>query len=253
MIIRNGTRIARPVAWVLAVLVAIAVANVAVAQSSIEELRTAAQATDEDPRPWVTLGNALLDEADPEDAKTAYLEAIAIDYRSCDGHFGLGLSEFARGDHAAALFAFNEVTRLCAERFDGHYNRAVTLSRLRRPSEAAEAFREAIAQAEPEASTDDRVAAWVGLANELKRTEAYGDAASAYESALDLRPTDDDLIFRRADALWRADRGLEALPDLTALEGRTRDHRVSALIADVYVDAGQIDYAMRSLERALSR
>ncbi len=253
MIIRNGTRFARPAAWVLAVLVAIAMANVALAQESVSELRSAAQATDDDPRPWVALGNALLDQDDPEDAKSAYLEAIAIDYRACDGHFGLGLAEFARGDHAAALFAFNEVTRLCSERFDGHYNRAVTLSRLRRPAEAAEAFRDAIAEAEPEASTDDRVAAWVGLANELKRVQDHGAAAEAYGAALDLRPTDDELIFLRGDALWRAERGLEALPDLTALEGRTRDYRVSSLIADVYVDAGQIDRAMRSLERALDR
>ena len=253
MTITNGTRLARSLAWALVALAALAVVGMAAAQSSPAELRAAAEASPEDPRGWVALGNALLDADDPEAAKTAFLEAVAVDYRSCDGHYGLGLSEFARGDYAAALFAFNEVTRLCAERFDGHYNRGVTLARLRRPAEAAEAFREAVAQAEPEASSDDKVAAWVGVAGQRKSTGDFQGAAEAYASALQIRPTDDELIFLRGDALWRAGQGLEALPDLIELEGRTSDHRVSALIADIYVDAGQIDYALRSLQRALDR
>ena len=251
MKITNGTRLARPLAWAIVALVLLT--GAAMAQSTTDQLRQAAEAAEDDPRPWVELGNALLDDDRPEAAKTAFLEAVAVDYRSCDAHYGLGLAEFARGDHAAALFSFNEVTRLCEERFDGHYNRAVTLARLRRPAEAAEAFRDAIAEAEPEASADDRVNAWVGVAGQRKRTGDYDVAAEAYGSALQIRPTDDELIFLRADALWRAGKGLEALPDLTELEGRSSDYRVSALIADVYVDAGQIDYSLRSLQRALRR
>lgn len=250
MKISNGTRLARPLAWAIVALVLLT--GVASAQST-DELRRAAEASTDDPRPWVALGNALLDEDRSEAAKSAFLEAVAVDYRSCDAHYGLGLSEFQRGDHAAALFSFNEVTRLCEERFDGHYNRAVTLARLRRPADAAEAFRDAIAEAEPEASSEDRVNAWVGVAGQRKRTGDYDAAAEAYTSALQIRPTDDELIFLRADALWRAGQGLEALPDLTELEGRTSDYRVSALIADIYVDADQIDYSLRSLQRALRR
>ncbi len=252
MIITNGTRLARPLQWALVALAAVALAGTALAQSTAE-LRQAAEASPDDPRGWVALGNALLDADEAEAAKTAFLEAVAVDYRSCDGHYGLGLSEFARGDYAAALFAFNEVTRLCEARFDGHYNRGVTLARLRRPAEAADAFREAVAQAEPEASSDDKVAAWVGVAGQRKRTGDYQAAADAYDSALQIRPTDDELVFLRADALWRAGEGLEALPDLIDLEGRSRDYRISALIADIYVDADQIDYSLRSLQRALVR
>jgi len=247
----NGMRLARPLAWTIALLVMLT--GVALAQSSPDELRAAAEAAADDPRAWVALGNALLDDEDPEAAKTAFLEAVAVDYRSCDGHYGLGLAEFGRGDYAAALFAFNEVTRLCEERFDGHYNRGVTLARLRRPAEAAEAFREAIAQAEPEASADDRVAAWVGVAGQRKGTGDYAAAASAYASALQIRPTDDELVFLQGDALWRAGSGLDALPDLIDLEGRVNDYRVSALIADIYVGASQVDYALRFLQRALNR
>lgn len=252
MIIKNAMHRARPLLSVLTALFLIT-AGAAAAQGGIAQLREQAEASTEDARPWVALGNELLDRDRPEDAKSAYLEAVAVDYRSCDGHYGLGLAEFERGDYQAALFAFNEVTRLCAERFDGHYNRAVTLARLRRPAESADAFREAVAQADPEASAADRVAAWTGLAGQRKRTGEYPEAAEAYASALAIRPTDDDLVYLHADAQWRAGSGLEALPDLTDLEGRSRDYRISALIADIYVDAGQVDYALRSLERALDR
>jgi tetratricopeptide (TPR) repeat protein len=252
MIITNGTRLARPLAWALAALAALAVAGMVQAQS-VAELRQAAEASPEDPRAWVALGNGLLERQDAEEAKSAYLEAIAVDYRSCDGHYGLGLAEFERGDYSAALFAFNEVTRLCAERFDGHYNRGVTLARLRRPADAAEAFREAVAQAEPEASPADRVAAWVGVAGQHKRTGDFDAAAEAYDAALQIRPTDDELVYLRGEALHRAGRGLEALPDLAELEARSSDYRVSSLIADIYVEASQIDRALRSLRRAIDR
>src|SRR5690606_6961620 len=92
---------------------------------------------------------------------------IALDYRNGDAHFGLGLAEFGRGDLDSALFAFNEVTRLFPDRFDGHYNRGVTLARLKRPTDAAEAFREAVAQAEPEAGAAELHDAFVGLAGQL--------------------------------------------------------------------------------------
>src|SRR6056297_671267 len=202
MKITNGTRLARPLAWAIVALALLT--GAAMAQSTTDQLRQAAEAAEDDPRPWVELGNALLDDDRPEAAKTAFLEAVAVDYRSCDAHYGLGLAEFQRGDHAAALFSFNEVTRLCEERFDGHYNRAVTLARLRRPAEAAEAFRDAIAEAEPEASADDRVNAWVGVAGQRKRTGDYDAAAEAYGSALQIRPTDDELIFLRAHAVVAA-------------------------------------------------
>lgn len=253
MIIGISARPARPLVLALAVLLVTAATGLALAQDTVAERRAQVEAAPEDPHAWVSLGNALLDQEDTEDAKGAYLEAISVDYRSCDGHYGLGLAEFQRGDYQASLFAFNEVTRLCAERFDGHYNRAVTLARLRRPAEAAEAFREAVAQAEPEASPDDRVAGWTGLAGQRKITAEFDAAAEAYASALQIRPTDDGLLFLHSDALHRAGRGLEALPDLTDLEARSDDYRVSGLIADVYVEAGQIDRALSSLDRALAQ
>jgi tetratricopeptide (TPR) repeat protein len=236
----------------LGLLVAItaALGASALAQASVAELRAAVQQRPGDADAWTRLGNAQYEAGDVDGAKDAYLEAIAVDYLTGDAHFGLGLVEFGRGDFQAALFAFNEVTRLYPERFDGHFNRGVTLARLRRPADAAAAFLRALADASDGALESERLNAHIGLAGQLVLTRDFDGAANAFGEALKLRPDDVDLAFNRGAALVNAGRGIEALAELTDIEARTSDYRFSALIAEVYVEAGQIDYALRALERA---
>ncbi|MDR9392266.1 MAG: tetratricopeptide repeat protein [Trueperaceae bacterium] len=223
------------------------------AAPDVAALRTAAEAAGDDPAPWTALGNALL-ESDPEDAGEAFLEAIALDYRTCDAHFGLGLAETAQGDVEGGLFAFDEVARLCPTRFDGHYNRGVTLARLGRAEAAVAAFQRALEEADPgEASVDDRVAAWRGVATQRARVGDADGAAAAYADARAVRPGDADLIYLHAEALHEAGRGLEALPDLTELAREGAEARVDVLVADVYAAAGRLEYALRGLERGIER
>src|SRR5690606_16515247 len=223
------------------------------AQSNVDQLRAEVQANPGSVLAWVALGNALYEGGQYDAAKDSFLEAIALDYRSGDAHYGLGLSEFARGDYQAALFEFAEVTRLHPDRFDGHFNRGVTLARLRRPEDAAAAFREALAQADPEASADDKVQAHIALAGQLELAGDFAGAAEAYAAALEFDPENADYTLRRGQALQNAGQGLVALPELTELETRSGDYRLSALIAHIYVAQGQTDYAMWSLERALEK
>ena len=129
--------------------------------SSVSALRQVVTTNPADVEAWINLGNAYLQAGDDASAREAFYEAVALDYRSGDAHFGLGLAEFGRGDYPAALFEFSEVARLYPERFDGHFNRAVTLAKLRQFDEAAAAFQEAINEAEPEASTEQKVEAYL--------------------------------------------------------------------------------------------
>ncbi len=229
------------------------VLSAAWAQPSISDLRAKAQANPNDATVWVDLGNAQYQAGQYADAKQSFLEAISIDYGNGDAHYGLGLSEYANGNYQAALFEFSEVTRLYPKRFDGQFNKAVTLAKLRRPKDAAASFQEAIKVADSVATTKDKIDAYLGLAGQLELTNDYAKAADAYASALQLDPGNADLILRRGQALENAGKGLDALPELTALESKSNDYRVSALIADIYVKQGQIDYAMFALNRALKK
>jgi tetratricopeptide (TPR) repeat protein len=244
---KRGARRWLALAWVAMALAT--VLSVAGAQS-LDDLRRDVTERPADAEAWTALGEALLDADDLAGAKEAYLEAIAIDYLIGDAHFGLGLVEFGRGDYAAALFSFSEVTRLFGDRFDGHFNRAVTLARLRRPAEAADAFRRALDEAEPEATPEDRLNAWTGLGTQLVLAGEPGGAADAFGEAIALDPDDTDLAYQRGSALLAAGRGLEALVELTDIESRTSDYRFSVLIAEVYLEQGQVDRALRALERA---
>jgi tetratricopeptide (TPR) repeat protein len=221
--------------------------------SSVATYQQAVQSNPNDITNWVNLGNAHMAAGNFTASKDAFIEAIARDYLSVDAHFGLGLSQYELGDYPAALFEFNEVSRLEPERFDGHFNRGVTLAKLRQSEEAAAAFAEAIAQADPEASDQQKVNTFLGLAGQLKRLEDFAGAADAYAQALLLAPEDPELAYLKGEALYRAGNGLDALPELSVLEAKSSDYRVSALIADIYVQQEQSDYAMRSLERALSK
>ena len=174
----------RSVARALLVVSTMFLLSTATAQAGIEQLRSEVTANPGSVLAWVALGNAYYESGQYDQAKNSFLEATALDYTSGDAHYGLGLSEFARGDFQAALFEFTEVTRLHPDRFDGHFNRAVTLARLRRPAEAATAFQEALAQADPEATADDRVQAHLGLAGQLELAGDYAGAADAYAAAL---------------------------------------------------------------------
>lgn len=246
-------RVAKRGVLVLAVLMLLGGVVWAQADTDIAALRQTVAREPENVVAWIALGETYLSANRLEEAKGAFLEAIALDFLVGDAHFGLGLTEYARGDYEAALFSFDVLTRFFPERFDAHFNRAVTLARLRRVEEAIESFQEALRQADPEASDQDRVSAFLGLASQLGLAERFDEVAQAYEQALAITGPDAELSYLRGEALHRAGRGLEALPSLTELEGQTSDFRVSALIADIYLEAHQTNHALWSLQRALSR
>lgn len=218
-----------------------------------QRLQTRLQNQPGDLNAWLDLGQLQLELGQLGEAKKSFLEAVALDYLSADAHFGLGLTEYTRANFRAALFEFGEVTRLFPERFDGHFNRAVTLAQLRRSKEAVAAFQEALAQASPEAGRALRADAWSGLAGQLELLGRFDRAAEAYTAAIGFVGRTPDLLLARSNALYRTGRGLEALPALTTLEASGADYRPSALIASIYLQANQTDYALNALQRAQRR
>lgn len=231
---------------------------------TIAGLRRELAQNPDDANGWIRLGQAYLEASERgveasrlginplEGARDSFIEAVSLNYLSGDAHFGLGVAEYARGDFAAALFAFSEVSRLFPERFDGHFNRAVTLLRLRRPEEAIDAFNTAISN-DSQASDQELINAYLGLAGQLKRIENFMAAADAYSAALELAPGNPELLFLRSEALFEAGEGLEALADLSELDATSNDFRVSALIARIFSQQNQPERAQRALDRARRR
>ncbi len=221
--------------------------------NALNRLQARLKTNPDDLNARLDLGQLRLETGNLEAARSNFLEAVALDYLSADAHFGLGLTEYAAGNYRSALFEFGEVTRLFPERFDGHFNRAVTLAQLRRSEEAVAAFQEALAQASPEAGRQARASAQLGLAGQLEALGRFDEAADAYGAALNLSRRTPDLVLARSEALYKGGRGLEALPALTSLEGVDNDYRASALIADIYLQANQTSYALSALTRAQRR
>ena len=217
----------------------------------LNRLQTRLQKEPDDLNARLDLGELRLEVGDFDRAKENFLEAVSLDYMSADAHFGLGLSEFNRANYRAALFEFSEVTRLFPQRFDGHFNRAVTLAQLRRSEESVAAFQEALVQASPEAGRAVRASAQLGLAGQLEILGRFDEAAEAYGAAMRLSKETPTLVMAQSEALYRAGRGLEALPALTALEAD--DYQASTLVANIYLGAKQTDYALAALNRAQRR
>lgn len=202
---------------------------------------------------WMNFATALLEYGYFEQARNAYLEATKLDYHYPEAHFGLGLAEFGREDLPNALFVFSEMTRLFPERFDGFYNQAIAFVGLEQPQEAISAFEAALEVAEPEATPDDFVNTYHGIAIENGKLENYDAVAEAYDSALEVRPSSQELRFLRGEAYYKAGKGIEILDDLIELEASTTNFHYSNLIADIYLAADQNEYAELSLKRARVR
>ena len=242
------------------------VSSVSKAQTALaSNIQTYQQLTSQaphDPNAWIGLGQAYIDLYKTnsfEDLLTlaydSFWEAVRLDYKLFEGHFGLGIIEFERGNLEAALFAFDQLASLHPERFDGHYNRAVALVALEQADEAVDAFNNAIDEAEPEASIEELISAYSGLAGQLRVVEDFDQAVDAYTAAIELSQeklgtVDPQLSFLRSQALVDAGRGVEALADLSELDKTSGDVKYSSLVADVYIQAGQIDYARRALQSA---
>jgi tetratricopeptide (TPR) repeat protein len=94
----------------------------------IEAYRAAASGNPQDAQAQVDLGWGLYGGGKYAEALEQFQRALALDARSVDAHYGLGLAHKALGDKAAAVAAFNKVAALAEQAEDAV--RATMLRRL---------------------------------------------------------------------------------------------------------------------------
>ena len=198
---------------------------------------------------WVEHAYALLNHQQPAAARDAFLEARALDATHYEALFGLAVTEDLLGDEDAAEFAYQYVMNAHPERFEARFNYALRTEKVHGATAAVPHYRHALTLAQALAP-EVRAEAHAALAAALTRTHDYVGAAENHQAAYHLT-NDLDHLVARLKAQRAAGQSLELLPELTRLELDTRDARFTALIADVYVAAGQTAYAVDAIDRRM--
>jgi tetratricopeptide (TPR) repeat protein len=204
-----------------------------------------AQRPDE-PYPHFQLGYAYTGLKRPEDAKSEFSRAIALDPKMAAAHLNLGLV-LMDSDPAAAAEAFRHVVELQPTESRPRFLAGFSLEHAGKFPEAIEQYRAALvlspkdyeahfalgrillrsnaaAGAEEQflaaiASRDDAAPARLGLASALLAQKKYEAASDALAEYLKLNPGDRAAHFDRASALLNLSRFDEALAELDRSDG----------------------------------
>lgn len=201
------------------------------------------------PDEWTQHAYDLLAHQRTEEARQAFLEARALNPMHYDALFGLAVTEDELGNRAAADFAYQYVMGAHPQRFEARFNYALRTHALQGAQAAIQHYQQALALAQdhPEAT---RAQAHAALASALELVNDYQGAAEHYDTAHQLTGDLDHLVAR-FKAQRATGRSLDLLPELTRHELETRDARFTALIADIYAQAGQAPYAIDTINRRM--
>lgn len=202
----------------------------------------------------VALGRGLLCAGRYRDAQRLLNDAVRRDYQSFDAHFYLAQALFQQGDLDGALFEYGQLAKLYPDRLEPHFNRGVVLARLRRTDEAIRAFQSGVEAAKKAGGTQPYLLdAYLGLAGQQRVKGDFAGAAATFAEALKLKPGDANLMLGRAQALYDAKRGADALPLVYELINASPDHVAATLLAaDIFVEQKLPERALRELDRGLA-
>ena len=129
---------------------------------------------------WRLKGRALKSLQRPDEAETAYRQALTLDPDNAAAHHQLGFLRGNAGAHAEALEHFKAVTRLLADYADGWRLKGRALENLERPDEAETAYRQALAL------DPGNVLALARLASLYESRGETEESAKAFEAAIRL-------------------------------------------------------------------
>jgi tetratricopeptide (TPR) repeat protein len=179
---------------------------------------------------------------------------VAIDYKNFDAHFYLGEALFCQGEAEAALFEYSQLNQLFPERMEPLNNQGVMLARLNRTDDAIKAFTSAIdIGKKQQAPSTFLLEVHINLAEQQTRKGSHADAAKTYEAALELKPGEVGLGYRRAQSLLLAGKPDEALPFAFELFGADVSNvALALLVADIFDAKGLATRGIRELDRSLA-
>jgi predicted O-linked N-acetylglucosamine transferase (SPINDLY family) len=135
----------------------------------------------EDVEAWNLLG-VCLEALEPERARAAWQRALALAPRDPEAHFRIGDFERRRGNHGAAIVAYEAALASGSHNPVLLNNLGLSLQEQGRLDEAVRFFAEA-AEREPALAQ-----AHANLGDALRRQHRYADAIGAYTRALALQP-----------------------------------------------------------------
>jgi len=232
----------------------------------------------DDPYAHFQLGYAFVGLKRPEDAKTQFLRAIALDPKMAAAHLNLGLV-LMDSDPATATEAFRHAADLqptesrprflagyCLEQtgklpeaseqyraalaispkdYETRYALGRVLVQLKDAPGAEEQFRQAVA------ARSDSAPARLGLANTLLSEGKKDEARGALAEYLKLKPADRPSHYDRASAFFELGRFDEAVAELDLFEtGATASPDSLKMRADIYMEQKKWKEAAEVLVRA---
>jgi predicted O-linked N-acetylglucosamine transferase (SPINDLY family) len=181
------------------------------------------------------------------EAEPLYREILAARPGHFDALHHLGLIDYQRGEHDAALGRIDAALKLNPAAPTAHNNRGVVLAALQRLDEALASYDRAIAL------TPDYVDALVNRGNALKDLKRFDGALASYDKAIVLAPAHAVALAKRGivlHALGRFDEAVASFDRAIALrphDGEACNNRGSSL-----VKLGRLAEAVASYERAIA-
>ena len=131
---------------------------------------------------WYVRGNVLAETGKDQPAIEAFENAIERDPNHTAAWYNYGNMQFARDDFDGAIRCWNEAIRIQPDLFRAYHNRAVALTRLNRPIEAADDYETAIVL-NPEFVQAYESLAWLlATTDEVKLRDPDGAVALATEA-----------------------------------------------------------------------